>query len=258
MICEFDDFSNDTAINQIYKSTILLLIKSDISPIRKRKLRRILSYFEGVSDKDINRINWRMKYDKNNSSDELLVNICYLIVNGLVHTNKDGTINLMNIFDEQRMNRLYEKFVLSYYQTEYKDTRITANASRIDWILDDTNVNSLLPVMQSDITLTNGIDILIIDTKYYSEIVQNRFDIDKLRNNNLYQIFTYVKNEDAKYGDDNHKVSGMLLYAKTDELINIDWEYSMIGNKIISKVLNLDADFEEIKKQLNGIVNSYL
>lgn len=29
--------------------------------------------------------------------------------------------------------------------------------------------------------------------------------------------FTYVKNKDTEFGDKPHKVSGMLLYAATDE-----------------------------------------
>ncbi|MEE1214932.1 MAG: hypothetical protein U0L04_08135, partial [Bacteroidaceae bacterium] len=55
--------------------------------------------------------------------------------------------------------------------------------------------------------------------------------------------FTYVKNKDAEYGDAPHEVSGMLLYAKTDEQIQPDHVYHMSGNKISVRTLDLDCDF---------------
>ena len=66
--------------------------------------------------------------------------------------------------------------------------------------------------------------------------------------------FTYVKNKDAEYGGAPHEVSGMLLYAKTDEQIQPDHVYHMSGNKISVRTLDLNCSFEEIAHQLNKIV----
>ena len=49
-------------------------------------------------------------------------------------------------------------------------------------------------------------------------------------------------------------VSGMLLYAKTDEIILPQNSYQISGNKIMVDTLNLDCDFIEIKKHLDNIV----
>ena len=57
---------------------------------------------------------------------------------------------------------------------------------------------------------------------------------------------------------DHESVSGMLLYAKTDETVYPDHEYKMSGNTIAVRTLDLDKDFAEIKKQLDGIVERYL
>ena len=38
---------------------------------------------------------------------------------GLLQTNTDGTTRLMDFLDEQRMCRLYEKFILEYYRKEF-------------------------------------------------------------------------------------------------------------------------------------------
>ena len=51
-----------------------------------------------------------------------------------------------------------------------------------------------------------------------------------------------------------HEVSGMLLYAKTDETGLPNNTYMMSGNKISVKILDLNCDFSEIANQLNKIV----
>lgn len=67
---------------------------------------------------------------------------------------------------------------------------------------------------------------------------------------------SYTKNKSLEAGSDK-KVSGLLLYAKTDDFIQPDQEYSMSGNTIGVKNLDLDCDFNCIKQQLNNLVSQY-
>ena len=133
---------------------------------------------------------------------------------------------------------------------------ITANASEIAWQLDD-KMSEMLPVMKTDIMLTHGEKTLMIDAKYYAHSTQRQFGKHTLHSGNLYQIFTYVKNKEAELADKPHEVSGMLLYAKTDEDIYPENEYRMSGNRIAVRTLDLDGDFAMIREQLNGIVERY-
>ena len=99
--------------------------------------------------------------------------------------------------------------------------------------------------------------ILIIDAKYYEHSLQENYGIKKVHSNNLYQIFTYVKNKETELKDTEHEVSGMLLYAKTDEDIYPKYSYSMSGNRISAKTLDLNVNFDSIKEQLDNIVEEY-
>ena len=160
----------------------------------------------------------------------------------------------MEFVDEQRMCRLYEKFILEYYRKEYPE--ITANASQIPWQLDD-GIGAMLPVMQTDIMLTYKEKVLIIDAKYYTHTTQSQFDTHTLHSGNLYQIFTYVKNKEYELREKDHTVSGMLLYAKTDEEIYPNNVYQMSGNQITVRTLNLNLPFDEIAGQLNKIAKTH-
>ena len=78
-----------------------------------------------------------------------------------------------------------------------------------------------------------------------------------LHSGNLYQVFTYVKNKDTEYGDQPHTVSGMLLYARTDEEVQPNHVYHMSGNKISVRTLDLNCSFKEIAAQLDSIVKEH-
>lgn len=254
LVCSYDEFSVNSYMNRIIKSTVLLLLRADITKARKKELWKLLVFFDEVEAVDLYSVNWNMQYNRNNQTYRMLISICYLVVKGLLQTQSDGTTKLMDFLDEQRMHRLYEKFILEYYRREYP--QISANASQIPWQLDD-DMSAMLPVMQTDIMLSRGEKTLIIDAKYYAHSTQILYDKHTLHSGNMYQIFTYVKNKEAEMADQPHEVSGMLLYAKTDEDIYPENTYRMSGNRIEVRTLNLDGDFDSIRKQLDGIAEKY-
>jgi 5-methylcytosine-specific restriction enzyme subunit McrC len=49
----------------------------------------------------------------------------------------------------------------------------------------------------------------------------------------------------------------MLLYARTDEMIQPDAEYRMSGNRISVKTLDLNCEFQVIADQLSEIAEKY-
>lgn len=254
MVCTYDEFSVNTYMNRIIKTTMVKLLHADIDKARKKELKKLLVFFADVDELEIHSINWKQQYDRNNQTYRMLVSICYLVLKGLLQTMSSGRTKLMDFIDEQRMCHLYEKFILEYYNTEFP--AIKAEASQIRWMLDD-DYGAMLPIMKSDITLSYGNQVLIIDAKYYGHTTQVQFDKHSLHSGNLYQIFTYVKNKEAELKYLSHEVAGMLLYAKTDEDIQPDNEYWMSGNKITVQTLDLSGDFESIEKQLYTIAKDF-
>lgn len=255
MICTYDEFSTNIQFNQIIKSTVLLLLKANITNNRKKSLRKLLLFFSDVNEIDLHFVNWNQQYNRSNQNYQMLIGMCYLVYKGLLTTQNNGTTKLMDFFDGQRMCRLYEKFLLEYYRKEHPE--LTANASQIAWQLDDTE-NQMLPRMQTDIMLSKNNNILIIDAKYYSHMTQQQYGIHTLHSNNLYQIFTYVKNKEFELRNYEHTVSGMLLYAQTDEDIIPNNTYHMSGNQISVLALDLNQDFSKISRTLDDIAKNFL
>ena len=254
LVCTYDEFSENTYSNQVIKTTLIKLLHSDIASGRKKDIKKVLVYLSNVDEVDSRSIRWGFQYNRNNQTYRMLISICYLVMRGLLQTTASGETKLMQFIDEQRMCRLYEKFILEFYKKEYP--MLNVSSSRIPWALDD-DVDEMLPVMQSDIMLSHGNKILIIDAKYYSRTTQEHFDNRTIHSVNLYQMFTYVKNKEASINDSTHTVSGMLLYAETDSRVQPDQTYSMSGNRISVKTLNLDCDFGDIASSLDKVVAEF-
>lgn len=255
--CDYDELSENNLLNQILKSTIFLLIRQkDVQEKYKAELKKEMLFFSKVDLIELQHVRWSdIRFQRNNRTYQLLLAICQLLVEGSLLTTEDGEYRLAGFMDEQRMSRLYEKFILEYYAQEFgqRVKGFSSRALQIPWQLDD-GYDALLPVMQTDITLTYGNQTLIIDAKYYERTLQTNFDVQTLHSGNMYQIFTYVKNKEAELAAINHKVSGMLLYAKTNEDLVPDNVYRMSGNQISVKTLDLNQDFPKIAEQLNEIV----
>ena len=228
VVCSYDEFSENAYMNRIIKTTMLRLMVADVDKSRKKEMKKLLVFLSNVEPLPIYSINWNLRYDRNNQTYRMLVSICYLVLKGLLQTQSDGTTKLMDFLDEQRMHRLYEKFILEYYRKEHPE--LTVGAPQIPWQLDD-DFSDMLPVMKSDIVLEKDDTILIIDAKYYAHTTQQRFNKATVHSANLYQIFTYVKN-------------------KQEEL------KEMSGNQISVKTLDLNCGFDKIRTQLDRIMRN--
>ena len=256
LTCEFDELSENNLLNQVLKTTVMLLLRhGSVKPEYKDDLKKKMLFFSNVDTVEPTSIRWSsIRFQRNNQNYRMLLSICQLVIEGMLLTTDKGDYRLATFLDEQRMCHLYEKFILEYYTKHYP--KLSVSASQIPWSLDD-GIGTMLPVMQSDIHLRKDNTVLIIDAKYYSHTMQTQFDKHTVHSNNMYQIFTYVKNRDYQFGEEDHKVSGMLLYAKMDEEIQPDNVYQMHGNQITVRTLDLNLPFAEIARQLDGIVESH-
>lgn len=257
LACEFDELSENNLFNQILKTAIRYLLSNDgVDGERKIALKKVLVFFDEIELLEPSEIAWsRLHYQRNNKNYELLMNVCYFVLDGMLQTTEKGEYK-MTSFSVEHMARLYEKFILEYY-SQHHTYLSEVKAGQVKWDLVGDNSESMirfLPIMQTDIMLRLNEKILIIDAKYYGRTLQKQFDKYTLHSNNVYQIFTYVKNQDKNNTGD---VAGILLYAKTDEDITPDVMFNMGGNQIGAKTLDLNKEFSLIVAQLDKIAEDY-
>jgi len=252
IVCDHDELSENNVYNQILLTTAtILIIHSDVKKEKKAKLKQLMLFFQNVRPVDLHTIRWSsLRFDRNNRNYRMLTYICYFIAREWLMTTEEGKMK-MREFSEDHMCRLFEKFVLEYYKKHHPEHK--ACAAQIGWnVVEEASDISILPIMQTDILLTIGERTLIIDTKYYAHSIQRQFDKSTIHSNNLFQIHTYVTEYDE---DHTGKVDGMLLYAKTQEDVFPDGQMKRKdGNYIYFKTLDLNTNFEAIKKRLDSFI----
>lgn len=256
LVCEHDIFSENNVFNQIILCTMLLFLGCDgVKNERKASVRRLLPYLsevEQISPKDIQ---WaRLTYSANNREYRLIINICYFALTSLLLTTDAGEYRMKAIANDEQIYRLYEKFILAYYQKEHPN--LHASPSQVEWNLDDSDKVLQLPKMKTDISLFHEEKVLIIDAKFYGRELAFHSDKDTYHSGNLYQIFTYVKNKDIKH---DGSVSGLLLYAKTEYNLEVSEKpFSLSGNVFRVCQLDLNKPFTMIRQKLDDIVREWL
>ncbi|WP_164201765.1 5-methylcytosine-specific restriction endonuclease system specificity protein McrC [[Micrococcus luteus] ATCC 49442] len=252
LVCEFDEYEPDTPHNRALKSVIVLLIRhSDVAVARKGALRRLLPYLDAVTLVAPTSIRWdTLTYHRANATYRLLLGVCELIVFGLLPTENSGSSKLTSWVSDDAMNRLYERFLREYYTFHHPE--LSSGAPTVNWDLDEPSSHSTqLPLMRTDVTLRNRDRTLIIDAKYYSHTLQTGgWGKATVHSANLYQVFSYVKNEDTRR---DGSVSGLLLYARTDALEQPDLDVVIQGNRIGARTLDLNRPWTYVSAQLEGI-----
>ena len=256
LACEYDELSENNLLNQILKTTSLRLIGcAAVGRKNKAVLRREMLFFSNVDTTDLKRVRWaNLHYQRGNKFYRDLIGICRFILEGSPGNDKSGA--KMDHFNPDNMPALYEKFILGYYKKEHPELEV--GNPEIKWAGVSDDEMGMLPKMRTDILLRKDNNILIIDAKFYAQNIQDRYESEKIISENLYQIFAYVKNKDAdpKLKEVPHKVSGMLLYAATNKETQPNQpkgNWTICGNQISVKALDLNCKFDEIRKQLDKI-----
>ena len=120
LTCEYDELSENNLLNQILKTTVMLLLRhARVEEEYKTDLKKEMLFFSGVDTVDPLLIRWSaIRFQRNNNTYRMLISLCQLILEGMLMTTETGEYKLAEFIDEQRMCRLYEKFILEYYAKE--------------------------------------------------------------------------------------------------------------------------------------------
>lgn len=248
--CRFDEFSIDTYENRILKAAIMRLISAnDVSSSNKQGLKGYLLYLTEVSHLTNQRIDWhRLPSRTQTQGYKLLMGVCYLVLSNRIISTMLGTNQIAEFMDSQQLYRLYQNFLLAYFQRHHPS--LNAKASIVKSHTDE-NAPSFLPQLLTDIVLNGKDKTLIIDAKCYGTILKAHFNSCILSPDNRNQIYSYVLHE--AFGSQKD-VSGMLLYAKTNkEEIRSSWIET--GHRFYCETLDLNMEFAGIEKQLDAIAS---
>jgi len=249
--CHYDTLSQDVLHNRILKSTMRHLARTEgLDHGLRDSLIRLSHRFRNVRDVPLRRSLFRrVQLHGNNAFYRFLMNICALVEQNLI-AEEGGEGQRFRDFreDDARMGMLFERFVRTFY--EHEQDRYRVSAPHIQWDLDGP-APSHLPSMRTDVVLQSQNRTIIIDTKYYAHTLQSHHGIQSYHSANLYQLFSYLKNAEAK-GLDFEKAEGLLLYPTVS--IDLNESFRAQGHRVRVCTVNLAQDWKAIHCDLLELV----
>ena len=180
-----------------------------------------------------------------------MLSVCRLIHEQLLIDEKSGEAQFTD-FSEERMEKLYEDFVIEFFRREQSCYRVNQNGRRIDWADEGTldHHRSKLPQMEADVILEAPNRRIIMDAKYYKETLGGRVG-GKLHSNNLYQLLAYVRNREVT-AEPGVKHEGILLYPTVNESVEVD--VCLEGYSIRARSINLAQNWRNIHQDMLDLV----
>ena len=253
-ICSFDEFSSNILTNRILVATLNRLIRTNGLDIRLRsEIKNLLWRFDEVEPIELkNSIFSRVKLHRNNKFYGFVLNICHLIHENNLLSEKTGDWHFTNFLrDERKMNQLFEAFLRNFYVIEQKEFRV--RRENIHWQFSSDNNQNLqfLPLMQTDITLENETSKIIIDAKFHKETLKTNYGAEKITSANLYQLFSYLLNQ-HKSDPKTQTATGILIYPTIEQEHDLQFRYQ--NHNVLIKTVNLNSDWRNIEKRLKDII----
>lgn len=252
IVCEFEEYLPDTPHNRAVKAVVRLLLgRGSVGKQKRRALARLLPHFNGVADVRARDVRWReLRLHRTNASYRTLLAFCELAAEGLLLDDATGTTAHPEL-REKRMNDLFERFVREYFKVHHPE--FSPRKAQIPWDLTGDKP-AQLPKMECDVMLSGADRTLIIDTKFYSASMQLYNDTAKVISGNLHQITAYTRNAAASL---EHPVSGLLVYAVTDEAVQPDLDTTIGGQRIGATALALTRPWPQLRWQLDGLLERF-
>ena len=246
--CRYDEFQHDILPNQILKATFLLLLRvPELDQSIRDHLRGVHRHLSGVSEIRLTRGDFnRVQIHRNNRLYHFVLQICRLIFDSVLVDEETGRTGFHDFLeDEARMGKVFEDFVYHFYEREQWADEVTR--PHIDWHGKQGSERDLgyLPIMRTDVVLTNSERELVIDTKYYAQALKGWFGTDKVRSEHLYQVFAYLENLSPSA---DRPLEGMLLYPATKERFLMD--YRLKGYRFRVATLDLGQPWQGIHSDL--------
>jgi 5-methylcytosine-specific restriction enzyme subunit McrC len=254
-VCAYDELTHNVLHNQILKTTIRRLIRTEgLDANLRLELELLYRRFPAVQEINIHGRDFgRIQFTRNNMYYSFLLDVCRIIYEHWLSSEGSGPLTFQDfIRDEHRMRRLFECFVFNFYDREARNYQVFSQDIR--WQTSQPGPDdAYLPKMQTDVCLLHRRRKrkIILETKYKQEVFQRFWDTEKVHSENLYQFYAYIKNIEAN-GDIDATCEGILLYAATD--IHPDLRFSFPNHSLRVTSLNLAQDWRGIEHDLMALI----
>jgi 5-methylcytosine-specific restriction enzyme subunit McrC len=221
--CRYDEFSDDTLMNQIFRASCYILLEVTSTPGTQDILRKCLLLLDGVSDIEVQDTDFgRIVINRQNERFEDILGFCRLLLAGhtpMIQAGRTNTFSLL--FD---MNKVFERFIAAfigrYVAPRLEGVKVFPQAARHKRHLMQSEGAPVLR-LEPDLLIESENGRLIMDTKWKLLVAKKR-GLGGVSDADLYQLYAYTR----RYGC----TSSVLLYPHISGLQSRDFKILGAGD----------------------------
>ena len=228
--CRWDEFVSDTPPNRIIKATMRRLATcSGLDRSLSHRLGRLWRGLDQVADITPNLQSIRsVQLNRHNAAYGMMLSVCELVLLFLQPGDGDGEFRFRDPRrDDQHMARLFQDFLTTWFERHHDPTEFhSIGATMMRWPAEPLGpVDDLerLPAMLTDITLQGPLRTLIVDAKYYHDVLIARHEdaTKKIISAHLYQLHAYLTTWQHHHPT-RPLPEGMLIYPTVCDPVDIN------------------------------------
>lgn len=263
--CRFEEHSMDTPRNRLVRAALDHLAQRVNKPDVVHECKALSQQLArmGVAAKKPSRAAMATdQISRNETADLLMVSLAKMMFEALIPSEQAGTDYALGVnMDVHLLRRLFEKAVFNALRLQLQPLGWQVQHGRkLSWPVAQASdgVLAYLPGMQTDIELVHLASKrkLVIDTKFNHIFTSSQYKEEVLRSGYLYQLYTYLRTQEAQTLGHGWRSEGMLLHPQCGPAV--DAYVDMQGHRLQLKTIDLMATATEFETQLLGLAKSKL
>lgn len=255
--CRFNELTIDTPRNRLVRAALTRLAAIAGRPELAARCRTLAARLErlGVAAEKPHRTETAADtFSHFDANDRLMVAAAKLAFDLALPNEQPGATALTS--PERNIDwlrGLFEKAVAGFYQVVISpDGWRVHHRKSIHWQQSQATpgIANILPSMETDIELEHrGIGRrIVIDTKFTGIIVPGYRRKETIRNDHIYQIYSYLRSQENESNPLSINATGIILYPAAGE--RIDEAVIIQGHPVRFATVDLAAAAPEIRRQL--------
>jgi 5-methylcytosine-specific restriction enzyme subunit McrC len=264
VVCAFEDFTLDTPRNRFVRAAlerVAHLVADPGTAHTSRSLARGLAALGVGAHQGVPQSAPRERLGRNDRADRLMMSLSRLVFDVLIPSEAAGTSDSVTPGKQETIVRkLFERAVGNYYSSELSRAEgwVVRQSKRLVWPVDESSpgLASVLPSMVADIVIDNmsAATRLVIDTKFANIFAKSPHRDRILKSGYLYQIYSYVRTQEATKDPASLTAAGMLLHPSVG--YDVDEAALIQGHRIRFATVDLTRSGDEILGRLRDLVLS--
>jgi len=193
LYCRFDEFQEDSPLNQILKAAVRVLLKASMNLTNQRQLAELLLVFEGISNVPASSLPWhKVNFDRLNDRYRPSFKLAELFLKKTPPDVSSGRAMGFSLFFD--MNSLFEEYIGRIAARVFRSQgiHVRLQAPQRFLALDELSGSNAFAMKPDVVGMEGGHVVWIIDTKW------KQLSSDEVREgaaqSDLYQMYAYANN----------------------------------------------------------------